>query len=96
MLVAWLGFVRPLVLAKPIRAAGVTGPDPLTSTAYAAEYNEVRVTDRPWQPRLDRTPGQTDTALFFNSNSAIMVSEAYCGTWTPGLGAFRTPHDCSR
>jgi hypothetical protein len=76
MLVAWLGFVRPLVLTKPIRAAGVTGPDPLTSTAYAAQYNEVRVTGSATATADERTPGQTDTALFFNSNSAVMVSEA--------------------
>ena len=76
MLGAWIGFVRPLVLNKPIRADGVTGPDPLTSAEYATQYDEVRRAGSATATAAERTPGQTDTARFFNSNSAIMVSEA--------------------
>jgi hypothetical protein len=70
MLAPWLGFVDKLVVDRPIR---VDGPDPITSWEYAFDYQEVK--------RLGsvnstyRTPEQTDTVQFFNSNSAIMVSE---------------------
>lgn len=73
MLVPWLGFVRPLLLDHPIRARGVTGPDPLTSARYAADYNEVKRLGS--KESADRTTDQTDTAQFFNSNSAIMITE---------------------
>jgi hypothetical protein len=73
MLVPWLGFVRPLLLDQPIRPRGVTGPDALTSADYAADYDEVK---RLGSLELSaRTTRQTDTALFFNSNSAIMITE---------------------
>lgn len=73
MLVPWLGFVRPLLLDEPIRARGVTGPDPLTRSDYVADYNEVKRLGSLESPR--RTTHETDTALFFNSNSAIMITE---------------------
>ena len=73
MLVPWLGFARPLILDQPIRPRGVTGPDPLTSADYAADYDEVkRLGSLESSARAD---DQTDTAQFFNSNSAIMISE---------------------
>jgi len=70
MLAPWLGFVDPLVLRGRIR---VDGPDPITTMAYAFDYQEVK---RVGSLEGDRTQYQTDTALFFNSNSAIMVSDA--------------------
>jgi hypothetical protein len=71
MLAPWLGFVRPLVLSHIVR---VPGPDALTSKAYAADYDEVRRLGS--ATSTERTAEQTDTALFFNSNSAIMLTEA--------------------
>lgn len=72
MLGAWLGFMDKLVVDRPIR---VDGPDPITSAAYAFDYQEVKrvgvVGDT-----IHRTPHQTDTALFFNSNSGVMLGEA--------------------
>ena len=70
MLAPWLGFVDPLVLRWPIR---VDGPDPLTSAKYTADYIEAKSFGR--ATGSTRTQAQTDTAFFFNSNSAIMVSE---------------------
>lgn len=70
MLAPWIGFVDPLVLKRQIR---VNGPDPITSAEYAFDFQEVRLTGA--ATGADRTEHQTDTALFFNSNSAIMVSE---------------------
>lgn len=71
MLGAWLGSLRPLVLLESVT---VDGPDALTSQEYAADYDEVRRLGR--SDSTERTPAQTATALFFNSNSATMVSDA--------------------
>ncbi len=77
MLAPWLGFVRPLMLRGTFTPRGVNGPDELASATYAADLAEVQ--------RLGsadstlRTPAQTDTARFFNSNSAIMVTEGLLG-----------------
>jgi hypothetical protein len=71
MLAPWLGFVRPLVVQRPLR---VDGPDPLTSPEYAADYAEVKAYGS--ATGSARTPEQTATALFFNSNVAVMISEA--------------------
>ncbi len=71
MLAPWLGYVRPLALRHVV---SVPGPDPLTSAAYAADYDEVRRLGS--ATSTERTAEQTATALFFNSNSAIMLTEA--------------------
>jgi hypothetical protein len=71
MLAAWLGSLRPLVLRGTVR---VDGPPPLTSRAYAREFNEVKRLGS--ATSTDRTKRQTATALFFNSNSAVMVGDA--------------------
>lgn len=73
MLAPWLGSVDPLVLARKVP---VDGPDALTSTAYARDYEEVRRYGGGGTTPHARTPLQTETAQFFNSNSAIMVGEA--------------------
>ena len=71
MLVAWLGSLRPLVLTEPVTA---NGPDALTSADYTADYIEVRSLGS--EDSTVRTQPQTDTALFFNANSATMVGDA--------------------
>ncbi len=71
MLAPWLGSMRPLVVR---RLARVDGPDRLTSSDYAADYNEVRLLGGAGS--TVRSQAQSDTALFFNSNSATMVSDA--------------------
>ena len=71
MLGANLGFVRPLVLSRRVR---VDGPDALDSARYAAQYDEVPLLGGATSTL--RTQEQTDTALFFNSNSATMVGDA--------------------
>lgn len=67
---AWIAFVDPLVIRKP---ASRGGPDPITGRRYAAEYDEVKKLGS--VTSTTRTPRQTATALFFNSNSASMVGE---------------------
>jgi hypothetical protein len=71
MLVPWLGSLRPLVVHHPVH---LDGPDPLSSTSYARDYDEVRLLGAATGSL--RTPEQTATALFFNSNSATMVGDA--------------------
>ncbi len=73
MLGAWLGSLEPLVVDRPAR---LNGPDPLHSRRYATDYEEVRRLGGSIASGTDRTQAQSDTALFFNSNSAIMVSDA--------------------
>ena len=66
-----LGYVRPLVLGHVLTGPGA---DPLGSTAYAEDYDEVR--------RLGAGVGRADAgrdrdgAVSFNSNSATMLTEA--------------------
>jgi hypothetical protein len=71
MLARWLGSLRPLFLDEPVPVAG---PFALSSAAYAAEFDEVRRLGG--ATSAERTPDQTATALFFNSNSATMVGDA--------------------
>ena len=65
MTAAWLGFVRPLAVPSQtwIRLGG---PDPLTSRRYAAEFAEVKAKGA--KTGSTRTPGQTETALFYSVN----------------------------
>jgi hypothetical protein len=71
MLAPWLGFVRPLVVDEPVT---VDGPDALGSAAYAADYDEVKRFGG--ETGSERTTEQTNTARFFNSNSAVMFGQA--------------------
>ena len=71
MLGAWIGSLRHLVVRKHVK---VGGPDALTSSAYAAQFEEVKSLGR--ATLSTRTEAQTQTALFFNSNSATMIGDA--------------------
>ncbi len=73
MLGAWLGSLDFLALRQPI---SVNGPDELTTRAYAKDYREVKRLGGSDASGHQRTQEQTDTALFFNSNSATMVGDA--------------------
>jgi hypothetical protein len=71
MLAAWIGSLKRLVVRKTVR---VDGPDALTSAAYTAQFEEVKSLGQ--STSTTRTAAQTQTALFFNSNSATMVGDA--------------------
>ena len=73
MLVPWLGSLDMLVLRHPIH---LNGPDPLRSWQYAKDYREVKRLGGTDASGTQRDQSQTDTALFFNSNSATMVGDA--------------------
>ena len=71
MLGAWIGSLRHLVVKKHVK---VDGPDALTSSAYTAQFEEVKSLGSAISST--RTEDQRQTALFFNSNSATMVGDA--------------------
>ncbi|CUR58108.1 conserved exported hypothetical protein [metagenome] len=71
MLGAWIGSMDPLVVK---RLARVDGPDRLTSDDYTTDYNEVKLLGGTGSTM--RSQAQSDTAVFFNSNSATMVGDA--------------------
>ena len=63
MLGAWIGSLRHLVVKKHVK---VDGPDALTSSAYATQFEEVKSLGR--NTSTTRTEAQRQTALFFNAN----------------------------
>ncbi|MCW2762001.1 MAG: hypothetical protein JWR85_2202 [Marmoricola sp.] len=77
MLEPWLGSLRPVVLDRLVR---VNGPDGLRSYAYARDFNEVKRYGGAVSTR--RSADETQTAYFFNSNSATMVGRALIGYLT--------------
>ncbi len=83
MLAAWLGSLEPLVVRRPV---SVSGPYPLRSRRYAADYNEVKRLGGDPATGSERSLRQTNTALFFNSNSATMVGDALVRYLESGRG----------
>jgi hypothetical protein len=71
MLAPWLGFVKPLVLDRPVR---LNGHDPLRSKAYARDFRQVKRLGR--TDSTARTAEQTSIAVFFNISSVGMQREA--------------------
>ncbi|TCC66608.1 hypothetical protein E0H73_05405 [Kribbella pittospori] len=72
-LVPWLGFVEPLALKSPTQVR-LPGPDPITSKAYARDFAEVKAMGA--AEGSDRTPAQTQTALFWNANAPAQYQAA--------------------
>jgi hypothetical protein len=73
MAFAWLGFVDPVVAVAPVV---LDGPDPVTSPAYAADYEEARLFGS--KTGSMRTAGQTAIADFFAVNSGATYRNAVC------------------
>jgi len=74
---AWLASMRPVVVD---RLARVDGPDGLRSFDYTRDVNEVKRFGDADSDR--RSAGQTQTAYFFNSNSATTLGRALIGYLT--------------
>jgi hypothetical protein len=72
MALAWLGFVEPVVEIDPVH---VDGPDPITSTAFARDYEEVRLIGASDSDRHDE---HTAIARFFSGNPVPMYRTALC------------------
>lgn len=75
MALYWLGFVKPVIDVRPVR---LDGPDPISSAAYARDYEEVRKVGELNAPLTDRTQEQTDIAKFFANNPVPMYRGAAC------------------
>jgi len=73
MALPWLGFVDPVVDVAPV---ALNGPDPITSAAYARDYNEVREVGS--IASTTRTAQQTAIAQFFSGNPVLMYRAALC------------------
>jgi hypothetical protein len=73
MLAPWLGFVEPLALRSPTQFR-LSGPDPITSKAYARDFAEVKAKGA--LVGSTRTTAQTQTALFWNANSVLQYQVA--------------------
>jgi hypothetical protein len=73
MALPWLGFVTPVVDIQPVT---LDGPDPITTPAYAQDYEEVRTLG----VKVDsqRSDDQTAVALFFSGNPVPMYRTALC------------------
>jgi hypothetical protein len=73
MALPWLGFVTPVIDVAPV---AVDGPDPLTSAAYARDYEEVRTLGAVDSAR--REDEQTAVARFFSANPMPVYRTALC------------------
>ena len=73
MAFAWLAYMRQIVPTAPV---AVGGPDPLTSTEYAEDFNEVRLIGS--ANSKTRTQAQTDVANFFAANMIPVYRDALC------------------
>ena len=73
MAIAWLAFLDPVVDVPPVV---LDGPDPLGSTAYAEDYEEVRMIGS--DDSATRTPEQTAIARFFSRNPVLEYRDALC------------------
>lgn len=73
MAVPWVGFVDPVVDIAPV---ALDGPDPLSSAAYATDYDEVRLVGSVGS--TTRTPEQTAIAQFFTANPVLVYRAALC------------------
>ncbi|WP_432892672.1 vanadium-dependent haloperoxidase [Kribbella sp. CA-245084] len=73
MLAPWLGFVRPLALRSP-KQVRLSGPDPITSKAYARDFAEVKAMGA--KDGTSRTAAQTETALFWNGPASGQYNAA--------------------
>ncbi|UUZ61366.1 vanadium-dependent haloperoxidase [Nocardioides sp. B-3] len=73
MALARLGFVKPVVDVPPV---ALDGPDALTSAAYAADYNEVRLLGS--TTSTTRTDEQTAIARFMAPNVNPVYRDALC------------------
>jgi hypothetical protein len=73
MALPWLGFVKPVIDVAPV---ALDGPDPLTSSAYAQDYEEVRTIGA--VDSAGRSAEQTAVATFFSGNPVPMYRTALC------------------
>jgi hypothetical protein len=81
---AWVRNVTPFTLQSPSQFR-TDGPHPISSRAYAKEYDEVKRMGS--LTGSDRTPEQTALALFYTANPVEMFNRSFRGvTAAEGMG----------
>jgi len=70
----WVGDVTPFVV-RSARALRSKGPNPLTSEAYARDFNEVK--DYGSLDSAVRTEDQTEAAVFWQANGAALFNALF-------------------
>ena len=81
---AWVRNVTPFTLQSPSQFR-TDGPHPISSRAYAREYNEVKAMGS--LTGSSRTPEQTALALFYTANPVEMFQRSFRGvTAAEGMG----------
>jgi hypothetical protein len=70
----WVGNVRPF-LVRSVDMLRVAGPDPLTSRAYARDFNEIKRVGA--LHSTTRTPDETDAAIFWQENAYSLYNRAF-------------------
>jgi PAP2 superfamily protein len=70
----WVGNVRPFVVpdVEMLRSAG---PNPLTSRAYAKDFNEVKTIGA--LHSMTRTPDETDAAIFWQDHAFALWNRVF-------------------
>jgi hypothetical protein len=72
----WVGNVRPF-LVPSVDMLRVAGPNPLTSRAYARDFNEVKSVGALHATGTARTPDETDAAIFWQENAWSLYNRAF-------------------
>jgi hypothetical protein len=70
----WVGFVTPFVVPS-VEMLRSDGPNPLTSTAYAADFNKVK--EYGSLTSTQRTPDQTAAAIFWQDSGPAIWNRVY-------------------
>jgi hypothetical protein len=71
---SWAGNVRPFI-APSAEMLRTDGPNPLTSIAYAEDFNEVKELGS--LTSITRTPDQTDAAIFWQDNAFALYNRVF-------------------
>jgi PAP2 superfamily len=78
---AWVGFVSPFIVPT-VEVLRSDGPNPLTSAAYAADFNEVK--EYGSLTSTQRTPDQTAAAIFWQDSGPAIWNRVYRALATSG------------
>ena len=70
----WVGNVKPFIV-RDVTSLRSDGPQPLTSDAYAQDLNEVKALGS--LTSSFRTADQTDAALFWQANGAVLFNAIF-------------------
>ena len=70
----WVGNVRPF-LVPSVEMLRVAGPNPLTSRAYARDFNEIKSVGA--LHSTTRTPDETDAAIWWQENAFSLYNRIF-------------------